>query len=604
MKKALVILLTITLCLNASFAITFNDLDKATWAEDYIMKLAEMGIVTGYTDGSYKPLDSVSHYAAVLVIYRTLDAQGLIDADQADVYVNRYRSTLTEYDVPDWPMLHRAIAFCLENDIIAKSDIAGFIKDGQHQSISRENMAKYLGKALNLFLKENVDKVFTLPYKDVAKINTSALKYVNLLSEHKIISGDNNGYFNPQNSLNRAALAKMIITSIDALENTQTVTTAQIEATVYIKLDDYQKVVFYKKGSTTESYTEKLDSSVEILLGDVKGSYSDLEEDMPVVLTYANNKLVKVQASAKPVVYDEVTGQVTEPIIFNNRRVLYVLNDKTKETEFYELTEDAMIYKVDVSSDFSDIQVGDRVILKVDGNSVYEVQYQTKNQTLKGTFVSYDESTNSIVVKVGTGELTLMLDGAVAVMRNDAVSTVVDLFSGDEVTIETTYDMVVKVNATGADTVSRGTIEKLNIGDTNELTLQAVGGESSKYQVAQGATISIDGQSKSFYELRIGYRVTARVEEGVIMSIVALSKVEKTHLIGTIEKIYSDTGVVIISTGSSYTLNTTTDTLFIDANGNKSSINTLVVGQKVFAYGELSANLMAAEKLLILEEVK
>lgn len=603
MKKKLALAVVLLLLVNSVFAAGFTDLGKVTWAEAYINRLAQMGILTGYSDGTYRPLENVSKYAAILVTYRTLDSQGLISADDAVVYKNRYASTLAKYSVPNWPMLHEAVAYCIEKQIMAPEDLTGFVISGKHQSISRETMAKYLGKALNQYFNEDVNKVISLDYKDVQKIDFESLKYVNILSEHKIISGDGNGYFNPKKPLNRAALAKLLVTSVDELANTKNVNNKEVIASIYAKLDDTRKIVFYEKDSATESHIEKIDDNVEVVIGGKKAGYNDLQVDMPVVLTYANEKLLKVTADAKPTETEVVTGQVTEVLSFNNKNYVYFINDKTTKTDFYELDDTVKILKEDKSGALTDIKKGDVITVTLSNDKVYSLSYKPRFKTFKGVIKSISSKNGySLTIGIGTGELSLPVKDVVEITRNDASKTFSDLLIGDEVTIETDLDKISKIIATGADSKVVGVIAKIDIGSKYKVTVKDVSGNLTTYTLAKDVVVFIDGEAKTYYDLRIDYMITASLKDGAMIRIDATTKVEKAHVVGKVEKVLPEVNTIIVKTDVSYTINTNSDTLFIDANGGKTAFNNIEKGDTVFVYGIGKDRVISADKVLILQK--
>ncbi len=372
MKRLIAVIITIVLLFQTVFGLTFNDLDDAKWAEDYILALAEKGIVNGYHDGNYRPRDSVSYYAAILVLYRTLDAQGLIDQHDAKIYVNRYRSVLIEYEVPNWPDLDKAIAYSIEKGIIEPAEIGDFTADDKHRAIPREKMALYMGRTWNIFLREAIDHSLKLPFKDIAKIEPAALGYIALLYQHKIINGDNEGFFNPQAPLNRAELAKLIITGIAQLTETNNVVNREIEAYVYVKLDETKKIVFYQTNSKTESRIERVDDSVEIIINGEKASYDDLELQQEVVLSYANDKLISVRVGKlyDNIKGDVIKGQLTDKTVFNGKRYLYLNDSASGDVLFFELAADVIFISGDQKINFGALAGGDDLALTVEEGTV------------------------------------------------------------------------------------------------------------------------------------------------------------------------------------------------------------------------------------------
>ncbi len=378
MKKHLTILLIITCLLQPIYALTFNDLDQASWAKDYILKLAKDEIVTGYQDGSYKPLDSVSYYAAILVLYRTLDAQGLIDAAEADIYVNRYRSELRDAAVPDWPDLDKAVAYGIEKAIVNPTELSLFRTDGVDNPIPRQKMAQYMARFWNLFWGEALDQPLASAFKDVKQIEPSLLNDIDLLYRHQIFNGDDEGNFNPTAALNRAELAKLIVTGINALKDSNHVATQQVDAYVYVKLDPTQKIIFYQTDSKTKSYVERVDESVAVVIDGQRASYSDLLPEQQVVLSYANDKLIEVRVGEvyDDIVGDVVSGQLTERLEHNNIRYIYIAQATDNTVSSYILDEDVIIINGSENIIFDDLPIAAQLQLTIDDGVVKLIRIQ------------------------------------------------------------------------------------------------------------------------------------------------------------------------------------------------------------------------------------
>ncbi|MCK8059894.1 MULTISPECIES: S-layer homology domain-containing protein [unclassified Fusibacter] len=604
MKKLIALMLVVLMFTNMAFAVGFTDLNDASWAEEYITRMADLGIVTGYSDGTYKPLDQVSKYAAVVVIYRTLDAQGLIDKNEVEVLKNRYASALTSYSVPAWPNLHEAVAYFIENKILAATDLSGFMKDGVHQDISREDMSKYLGKALNLFLKEDTNQIISLPtIKDVTAISFESLKYVYILNKHAIVSGDSNGYFNPTAPLNRAALAKMLSTSIDVLAKENAVVDKVINATVYVKLDDTRKIVFYEVGSTTSSYIEKIDDTVEVVIGSEPAGYSDITLDMIVQLTYKNDKLVKVTSDNVERKLTEVTGEVTNIASLSGNSYIYVKNDVTGAIEFYTVDKDIVVTSGGEAAQYDGMVVGDQVTLGISEKVAYTMDFETKYQTLKGVIKSIVvDGEPKVLITIGSGDKLFTVSDTVKITRNEKVKTIGALLVGDEVVVEATFDELTKITATGVIGKENGVISSVTIGDTYQIVIRDVNGNENTYTIDESAKVTIDGQVKSYFDLRTNYTVSAVVESAVISELTATSKVAKNYIVGYVETVYTELSVLIVNVdGVSYTVNTNASTIMLSSSGIKQSFTGFKVDQTVFVYGVREDKIILAEKLMRLE---
>ncbi len=602
MKKSVALCLALLLMFNMSFAAGFTDLDNAKWAEPYINRLAELGILTGYPDNTYRPLGDVSKYAAVLVMFRTLDAQGLINSEDVKDYKNQYVSTFAKYSVPNWPMLHEAVAYLIEKKILAPEELGSFTKGGKNQPISRQDMARYLGKSLNQFFKDDINQVISLDYKDIEAIEYNSLRYVNILSNHGIISGDDQGNFNPTDSLNRAALAKLLVTSYDELEKKKQDATEKVEVTVHIKLDDSKKVVFYKKGSLTESYIEVIDDGVEVLIAGEKASYDDLVVEMPAVLTFMNNKLVKVTVDKKPVVKSQIKGIVTELIAFKNKYFLYLKDEETAKIKFLELSNKIEVFKVDKPASAEDIKKDDVVTVELLDNVPSSVVFKPRFDTHEGILKAVDQASRSITMTTQTGELTLKIEPFVNINRNEEEKTIVDLLAGDVITASTDMDVVQKIVATGSGKKDSGVISKIAIDREFVIEIDDANGNSKTYTVPQDALVKIDGEDKNYFDLRTGYTVSILLKNNIVTQIDASTKANKGYIVGVIKKIVPETKSLIVKGDETYTVDTNKYTIFVDDKGNKFTFSQLKVADKIFAYGNKNNYVLNVTQIMLLSK--
>lgn len=57
---------------NLTTSVTFNDVPTTHWANPYISKAAELGIVSGYGNGKFGPSDSVTYEQAITMVIRAI----------------------------------------------------------------------------------------------------------------------------------------------------------------------------------------------------------------------------------------------------------------------------------------------------------------------------------------------------------------------------------------------------------------------------------------------------------------------------------------------------------------------------------------------------
>jgi len=96
MKKALLVVLTL-LSISVLSLAAFRDVPKGHWAEGYVQKLEEIGVVTGFPDGTYRGDEAITRYQIALYIVRTLDyVDQLLDEKQVMIDELRNRTDLLE----------------------------------------------------------------------------------------------------------------------------------------------------------------------------------------------------------------------------------------------------------------------------------------------------------------------------------------------------------------------------------------------------------------------------------------------------------------------------------------------------------------------------
>lgn len=169
--------------------ITFRDIEKGFWAEEYIYALAEKGVLNGKGDAKFEPFDMVSRSEfvkmIVLALGMTPDESGCDFADMQNSWAKAYVGT--------------AVA----DGFVSGMSETEFAPDAQ---ISREQAATMVGRALKLTAPEK-NNVFV----DDNEISDYAKGYVYALKNLKIIEGKSgNAGFAPQDALSRAEAAKII----------------------------------------------------------------------------------------------------------------------------------------------------------------------------------------------------------------------------------------------------------------------------------------------------------------------------------------------------------------------------------------------------------
>ena len=169
----------------------FGDVKMSDWYYQYLLKLKEAGIISGYDDGNFYPNNLVKReeFLKMLVIASKLQ---LSDTSEGFADVN----------TDDWfaPYVYTA----------KESGIANGVSDtsfGVGMPISRQDMSVMIFNILGIDLDTTVN---TGLFADDDSIADYAYKPVYVMKQIGLINGYENGEFNPAGQLTRAEATKVI----------------------------------------------------------------------------------------------------------------------------------------------------------------------------------------------------------------------------------------------------------------------------------------------------------------------------------------------------------------------------------------------------------
>ena len=183
----------------------FSDLEAAKWAEESIMYLYNAGIVSGDTDGTFRPGDNVTRAEFVMM---TVKALSLMNEG----------ATVSFEDVGENDWFYKAVASAVEAGVVSGVDESRF---APYENLTREQMAAIVCRAagyVNIALKDGEAADFT----DKDSISEYAKEAVEAMQKAGIINGMGDGSFNPKGLTTRAAASVVLhklITGGDSGEN-------------------------------------------------------------------------------------------------------------------------------------------------------------------------------------------------------------------------------------------------------------------------------------------------------------------------------------------------------------------------------------------------
>lgn len=566
-KTITIATIIITLLLTNSIMVfalpSFTDVTRAnwSWAYDHIEKMKEEGIISGYSeDATFRPANNVSKLQTIVMIYSLLDKLDKLGDINTNALVSKYQNTITQNNIPDWA--EKQVAFALEKNIIDTTELKTFIVNNKQTSATRSDVSIYLGKALNLYLKEDLNNKFiTLSFVDSELIPYKAIHYIDLLNNKGIIKGDNNNKFNPLSPINRAAAATMLSLSYDILEDLED--EAIEDDWVFDDLEDvdldedweddddltYEEVTikYIVVNSDTilvENSREKQElhslKDIKIVIDGIVSDIEDLEQGDKVRLYYDDDDdLVKVVKSENP--GNIVRGEVYEVMTIGDSNLITVMGYGYTDRNTFKVSSNTRIRLDGASAELTDIKAGDTVLIETSGQTAKEIIAQSSRRTYEGVIekgLNFSEAFK-ITVKTYDGKIyDVELDPDVKVEKNDRNRTIADLSKGDLVTVTTRLNKAINIKAFSVKNEDEGTIKGITIGEEPQITILNKDGDLKTYTLASGVDIEIDRDDAELYDLKIGYKVELKLESNLVREIEAKKIETSDKLMGVITRIY------------------------------------------------------------------
>lgn len=592
---------------------SFTDVRDDYWAKDYIEKMAKKGIVTGYPDATFRPSENVDKLATTVMIFRTLKAADKLADVDFNRLVQEYSQVLNRYNIPTWGK--EAVAVAMEKNIINENDVKRFLKaDGSLEKATRTDVTILLGKALNIYLREELkSSIITFDFNDAEFISSEAAPYVDLLIRKNIIKGDENGNFNPNKPIVRSAAAKMFSLSYDILggieaDNVEKDLTAK-EAEISVILEDEEKLVVIEKNGKNSLY--KIEDNTKIIIEDRSSSLKYLEEGQRVTL-YVDEygRLSKLEADTK---LESLGGKIHNISNMGSYYLLTVEDKDSGKRRSYKANDDTFVLFNDKDGDIKDLEKGDDVSLSLEGDMIEKIIAQSKKREYEGILESsvvFNQYPKLVIKSYTQKVYELEIDGDVEVKKNNKTRKLTDLNKGDIVRVKTEYDKVVEIIATSVEVESEdeGIITEITLGNENKITIENEDGETKTYTVASDVDIEIDNENSTINDLKIDYRVELKIENGEITDIEAEEVESSGSIAGTITEIFEDYDAITVKVKGSgktkYISVLANDADIISTNGRERNFSYLEKDDEIFIYGKEENKIFdfVADKIIILKK--
>lgn len=452
----------------STMAASFSDVRSDNWAFPHISKLADLRVISGYTDGTFKPKRSVS-YLEIMQLLKGIQSPSAQDETRA---ISKFGQVSDKYKVPGWA--RSAICCALEKGVITEENLKAAFEKGYitntpkaHQYPSRELIMVYYAKALGIEAKKNITNIAV---KDINSIGNTpkALTgdvdikglYAGIIEAGVFHAKGDDGFFNPQQPLHRDQMATITNLSYDYKNKAKQ--TQDYEGEVYFNEEVNGTPTFALKGKDGKATAFVLGSDTKITLNGKAGTAKDITVGAKVkVSAYASaTGVASLHAVKVDIVSNDVVGTgVVRSTVKDGITVDYVTKkDATVDSKFkadytttFKFDKDTKVKSLGKAIKADDIRSTDMVIFKARNSVLTEVEVYPQSGVASGEFINFDYSRfggdAKLYLKLADGK-TYTFNATDFRISNELYEKTHSLNKGYPLTIKTSYGNVVGVSET------------------------------------------------------------------------------------------------------------------------------------------------------------
>ena len=535
LKKLISLFITVMLVVgmfSTVSAASFPDLEsRHSWAKDAIDNMVSRGILKGYTDGTFKPDRAVTHMETLIIAARIMGVDEVENEEYREVALNRYESVLASYDIS----YKAEVAYLLYTGVLTTDELSNYISNSaKNQALKRYEAAVLLTKLVGGEKDALAESVIVLDFSDANSIPSSAKAYVKYVNDCGLMNGMEENKFVPSGELTRAMISTVMYRAEEYMEE------KIVEGTLESKDNNYFTISVKGVSKGIE-----VPENVEIKIDGKSVSLADVAIGQYLRVHYQDNAIRYIDGLTSNL-YQTVTGTISTMAEVSGAKKISLKSSAGVQT--YTISPTACTYYVDNKiTTYTSIKTGMYATITVQGGYITELSVETGSKKITGTLnevvVSSSDVMAVVTLKDGTTAEYIFNEDA-KVIRNDETADFRSLAAGDSVTITLTAGGIESLIATSYSSSTSGTISKIVIASTSEITIKTATAENT-YSLTADTKFTVDGQSDcTVYDLRLGATADVRLDGTKIKTISTQSLVVSPTMSGVITYIHP-TGYVM-----------------------------------------------------------
>ena len=527
LSLALAALTAVSLLTVSASAAGFSDM-VGHWARDDVEYLAAQGVVKGTSATTFAPDQKMTACEALLFCSR---AAGVSEEDKAAIAAD-WADELAEL-LPDslYSWAAEEMAVCLETGILSVTELRALsADDGLLKTISRESLAMYLVRAMQLDAMAKNLSTYPMDFADTSSISAALQPYVYLLDTYGIVRGNEANCFLPKSSLTRAEMATMLRRAMDFME----------ERGLYAELPAYTDYDWVG-GTITQSAEDGAGGISLTLTSTITGTQTVTLPDG--VTIYENN----MRASAEPLSLLQ-TGTYARVNLDGNGSVLSVRLGGAVTAYTGTVTDiEPGSVTLDVNGVSRRLEIDRFTAIQADGVSIpaqvlsnqggyttaacqvdamghlAALQLSSGGRTEEGILRAVDGRSGSQTLTVTAfdgGEARYTLPSGTAVTVDGGAGSMSDRYEGCYVNLRVSNDSEGRLTAVSVDTGTQylqGTVQTVVTNPQNGLALtDMVSGRNTAYLLTSQAAVRYNGETARLSDVPVGAFATLRLSDGYV----------------------------------------------------------------------------------------
>lgn len=579
----------------------FSDLDdtRYDWARDNIERMADMGYITGYEDGTFRPDQNITKLECIALFARAMGSNDTANAEILRQAHDTYDDLIEDYRLT-WGQ--DEIVYMLYKGALTKSDLDTYIKNVKDEPMLRYEASIIITKAMG-GEEEAMDEVaIDLEYVDVNDIPRNSMQYVNYVTKEGIMTGMDGNKFEPLSPVLRSQMATMLARVVDKTEYeyiSGKLTDIDTENNILSIRDSSGNIDEYDFTDDTQFKIQGIATRLE-----------DMITNVNVTITISNGIVTVVDAeSSEP---DEIiTGRYQGYQLNSSKSVIRLIPNGSTKIEQYTCSEDLSVTYEGSPATLRSFSTDDLMTIELEGGLVVNVTGEEKTQSIEGAKVASVNIDDHLTLTISHANAeydgkTYPVSNDVTVRKNGVPSDMASLYPGDTLEVlELEYGEVSRIQASAATRTYQGKIQSLNIATEASMVVR-VDGSDMEFIVPNDVSITINGEEGTLYDFRVGDIVTVTTESGAITKIVSSgTTASEGRISGTVTSVNTSFGFIKVLPEGQEVAETvfcrSNSTTVVTSKGVTQSVSNIEIGDVVDTRCTLSNGAYTA-KLIIIEE--